>query len=100
MRDSSATQFLGDRLKMELEDLGFRLFAQEGYRLPMLTSAHLPKGVEDVPTRKRLLNEYQIEVGGGWVSSKGKIWRVGLMGETCWLQNVQCLVGALKEILA
>ena len=50
---------------MELERLGFKLFAQEGYRLPMLTSAYLPAGVEDVPVRKRLLNEYNIEVGGG-----------------------------------
>ena len=85
---------------MELEDFGFRLFAQEGYRLPMLTSVFLPDGVHDLPTRKRLLNEYQIEVGGGLGELKGKIWRVGLMGETCRLQNVQCLVGALKEILA
>lgn len=93
-------QSLGDRLKMEIEGLGFRLFAQEGYRLPMLTSVYLSDGVEDVPTRKKLLNEYHIEVGGGLGEAKGKIWRIGLMGETCRLQNVQCLIGALKEILA
>jgi alanine-glyoxylate transaminase/serine-glyoxylate transaminase/serine-pyruvate transaminase len=29
-------QTLGDRLKMELENFGFKQFAQEGYRLPML----------------------------------------------------------------
>jgi alanine-glyoxylate transaminase/serine-glyoxylate transaminase/serine-pyruvate transaminase len=90
---------LGDRLKMELEDLGFKLFAQEGYRLPMLNSAYLPKGVEDVPVRKRLLNEYNIEVGAGLGQVKGKIWRVGLMGEACKIQNVAYLVSALKEIL-
>jgi len=31
---------------------------------------------------------------------KGKIWRVGLMGETCQIQNIEYLIGALKEILA
>ena len=31
-------QTLSDRLKMELEGLGFKLFAQEGYRLLVLTS--------------------------------------------------------------
>jgi alanine-glyoxylate transaminase/serine-glyoxylate transaminase/serine-pyruvate transaminase len=92
-------QTLSDRLKMELEGLGFKLFAQEGYRLPVLTSVYLPKGVEDVPVRKRLLDEYRIEVGGGLGQVNGKIWRIGLMGETCQLKNVQYLIGALKEIL-
>ena len=90
---------LSDRLKIELEALGFKLFAQEGYRLPMLTSVYIPNGVDDVSTRKRLLNEYNVEIGGGLGQLKGKIWRIGLMGETCRLQNIQCLMGALKEIL-
>jgi alanine-glyoxylate transaminase/serine-glyoxylate transaminase/serine-pyruvate transaminase len=92
-------QAIGDFLKMELERLGFKLFAQEGYRLPMLTSAYLPPGVEDVPTRKKLLNDYNIEVGGGLGVVKGKIWRVGLMGDSCQIQYVHCLISAMKEIL-
>jgi len=90
---------ISDLLKMEMERLGFKLFAQEGYRLPMLTSAYLPAGVEDIPTRKRLLNEYNIEVGGGLGQVKGKIWRVGLMGDSCQIQYVHCLISALKEIM-
>ena len=93
-------QTLGDRLKMELEGFGFKLFAQEGYRLSMLTSVTLPDWIEDVPIRKRLLNEYHIEVGGGLGQLKGKIWRIGLMGETCRIQSIHSLMGALKEILA
>ncbi len=92
-------QRLGDRLKMEMERLGFRLFSQEGYHLPMLTSVYLPDGVEDGPTRKRLLNDYQIEVGGGLGRYSGKIWRIGLMGESCRVQNIHSLTHALEEIL-
>lgn len=92
-------RILGDRLKMELEGLGFRLFAQEGYRLPNLNSVVLPPGIEDGPVRKKLLTDYNIEVGGGLGQVKGKIWRVGLMGETCKIQNIEYLVAALKEIL-
>jgi len=84
---------------MELETLGFRAFAQEGYRLPMLNSVHLPQGVEDASVRKRLLSDYNIEVGGGLGQVKGKIWRVGLMGEACRIQNIEYLVAALREIL-
>jgi alanine-glyoxylate transaminase/serine-glyoxylate transaminase/serine-pyruvate transaminase len=93
-------EMLGDRLKMELEGFGFKLFAQEGYRLPMLTSVALPDWMDDAKTRSRLLNEYNIEVGAGLGWLKGKIWRVGLMGETCKLRYIHCLVGALREILA
>ncbi len=93
-------QTLGDRLKMELEGLGFKLFAQEGYRLPMLTSVVLPEGLDDAKIRSRLLNEYNIEVGGGLGWLNGKVWRVGLMGETCKLRYIHCLMGALGDILA
>jgi len=92
-------QTMGDRLKMELEGFGFKLFAQEGYRLPVLTSVYLPNRVEDAPMRKRLLDEYNIEIGGGLGQLKGKIWRIGLMGETCRLQNILQLMGALRDIL-
>ena len=92
-------ELLGDRLKMELEGFGFKLFAQEGYRLPMLTAVALPDRVDDVKMRSRLLNEYNIEVGGGLGWLKGKIWRVGLMGETCKMRYIHCLIGALREIL-
>jgi len=58
-------QTLGDRLKRELENLGFRLFAQEGSRLPMLNSLYLPAGLDDFAVRKRLLTDCNIEAGGG-----------------------------------
>jgi len=93
-------QTLGDRLKMELERLGFKLFAQEGYRLPMLTAVVLPDEMDDAKTRSRLLNEHNIEVGGGLGYLKGKVWRVGLMGETCKLRYIHCLTGALREMFA
>jgi alanine-glyoxylate transaminase/serine-glyoxylate transaminase/serine-pyruvate transaminase len=93
-------EVLGDRLKMELEGFGFKLFAQEGYRLPMLTSVVLPDWIDDAKVRSRLLNEYNIEVGGGLGWLKGKIWRVGLMGEACKIRNIHCLMGALREILS
>lgn len=92
-------QTLGDRLKVELEKIGMKLFAQEGYRLPMLTSVYVHDGFNDAQVRQRLLNEYHIEIGGGLGQFKGKIWRIGLMGETCRLQNIVSLIGALKDLL-
>jgi alanine-glyoxylate transaminase/serine-glyoxylate transaminase/serine-pyruvate transaminase len=90
---------VGDYLKSGLMELGWKLFAQEGYRLPMLTSVILPEGLHDGQARKRLLDDYGIEVGGGLGKTKGRIWRIGLMGETCKRQNADALLLAIRDMM-
>jgi len=86
-------------LKRELEALGFEFLVQAGYRLPMLNAVKLPEGVDDAIVRRRLLDEYNIEVGSGLGQFAGKIWRIGLMGESSTPNHVHVLVSALKDIL-
>jgi len=82
-----------------LEALGFRLFAQDGHRLPMLIAVWIPEGVDDAATRRALLEHYNIEIGGGLGQVAGKIWRIGLMGESCKIENVNALLTAIETIL-
>jgi alanine-glyoxylate transaminase/serine-glyoxylate transaminase/serine-pyruvate transaminase len=82
-----------------LEALGFRLFAQEGHRLPMLNSVWIPDGVDDAGTRRALLLEHNIEIGAGLGALAGKIWRVGLMGENARDAVVDRFLAALDEEL-
>ncbi|HBO51825.1 MAG: alanine--glyoxylate aminotransferase family protein [Planctomycetota bacterium] len=82
-----------------LEALGFRLFAQEGHRLPMLNAVWIPEGVDDAGFRKALLDDYDIEVGGGLGEVAGKIWRIGLMGETSSRESIMTFLGALEALL-
>lgn len=82
-----------------LEAIGCRPFAAEGHRLPMLNSVWLPDGVDDARTRRQLLEEHNIEIGGGLGQVAGKIWRVGLMGETSRKENVTTFLGALESVL-
>lgn len=89
----------GAALHDGLAKLGFELWAQEGNRLPELTTALLPEGLEDAETRRRLLDDYGIEVGGGLGPVAGKVWRIGLMGHTARLRNVTLLLGALGELI-
>ena len=86
-------------LKQELEPLGFEFLVKEGFRLPMLNAVKLPSGVDDAVVRSQLLNEYNIEVGGGLGALAGKIWRIGLMGESSNPNYVHMLSSALKKIL-
>jgi len=90
---------VGARLQAELEDRGFRMFAQEGHRLPQLTAAELPDGREEGPLRGRLLEEHGIEVGGGLGPAKGKLWRIGLMGSGATDENVDRLLDAIDQVL-
>ena len=83
-------------LKSGLEELGFSFLVKEGFRLPMLNSVLLPEGIDEAAIRSTLLNKYNIEVGGGLGALAGKIWRVGLMGESSNINHVNMLLSALK----
>ena len=86
-------------LRTKLEELGFSIAVDPAHRLPMLTVVRLPQGLEDGPTRSRLLHEYNIEVGGGLGKFAGEVWRIGLMGEGSNPNYINALTGALSEII-
>ncbi|MEM6320935.1 MAG: alanine--glyoxylate aminotransferase family protein [Bacteroidota bacterium] len=92
-------QKIHNYLKKELEALGFKYLVSKKYRLPNLNAVFLPKGVDEAKIRQQLLLDYNIEVGGGLGAFAGKIWRIGIMGESCTKNHVNSLVGALKELL-
>ena len=80
-------------------DRGVTLLAQEGHRLPQLTSLGWPDGVDEARLRTRLLEEHGIEVGGGLGEYAGRAWRVGLMGEGATHANVDRLLDAVDDLL-
>ena len=89
----------GRLLQDGLLALGFRLFAQEGHRLPQLTTVWVPDGVDEAKARMVLLERHGIEIGGGLGAYAGKVWRVGCMGHTARPRNVATLLAALSEVL-
>lgn len=78
--------------------LGFTRFVPEGYCLPTLNCVTVPVMKDEAAVRARLLRDYGIEVGGGLGPLQGKVWRIGLMGESSTRTNVRSLLGALEEI--
>jgi len=86
-------------LRAGLEALGISLLADPEHRLNPLTTALIPEGVDDPTVRRRLLQEYNLEIGGGLGQLRGKVWRIGLMGESCREINVFALLSALEMIL-
>ncbi len=82
-----------------LEDLDISLMVSEEHRLSTLTTPIVPPGVDALAVRKQLLNDYNLEIAGGFGPLKGKIWRVGLMGFSSRRENVLVLLAAMREIL-
>jgi alanine-glyoxylate transaminase/serine-glyoxylate transaminase/serine-pyruvate transaminase len=79
--------------------MGLDLAAQEGYRLPQLSTISVPAGIDEMKVRAQLLRLFNIEIAAGLGPLKGKIWRVGLMGEGSRRENVMLILNALEEIL-
>jgi alanine-glyoxylate transaminase/serine-glyoxylate transaminase/serine-pyruvate transaminase len=89
----------GRLLQEGLQCLGFTLFAEDGHRLPELTTVLVPDGVDEAKARALLLERHGIEVGGGLGAYAGKMWRIGCMGHTARPRNVATLLAALREVL-
>ena len=89
----------GKALHAGLAALGLDLATVEGHRLPQLTCVKIPEGIDDLTVRRRLLNEWGIEIGGGLGPFKGKAWRIGLMGHSSQAKNVTLVLSALETCL-
>ncbi len=78
-----------------LGDQGFEMLVEPAFRLPMLNSVILPDGIDEAKIRMRLLQEHQIEIGAGLGPLAGKIWRIGVMGHTARVENIERFAKAL-----
>lgn len=87
-------------LRAGLEELGCEFIVEPEYRLPMLNAVTIPQGLDDAHVRKRLLDEFNIEIGAGLGQFAGKVWRIGLMGCSCTENHVNMLLAALRRIIA
>jgi alanine-glyoxylate transaminase/serine-glyoxylate transaminase/serine-pyruvate transaminase len=85
------------RLRAGLEAMGITYVPKRS--LHTLNCVYIPEGADDAGTRKRLLEEYGIEIGAGLGVMAGKAWRIGLMGHGATVRNVDLVLAALKAIL-
>lgn len=89
----------GRALAAGLEAMGLELVVPAADRLPQLTAVRIPDGVEDAKVRKRLLADFDLEIGGGLGPFAGQVWRIGLMGAGSTKKNVVLCLAALRAAL-
>jgi len=87
-------------LQAGLQAMGLGLAAQPNYRLPQLTVVQVPGGIDEANVRAELLRLFNLEIGAGLGVFKGKVWRIGLMGESSKRENVMLMLSALETVLA
>ncbi len=89
-----------EALRAGLEALGLAFVVDEPHRLPQLNAVTVPPGVDEAEVRRRLLEDYGLEIGAGLGAFAGRVWRIGLMGHSARARNVLVCLGALEAVLA
>ncbi len=79
--------------------MGIEFVVEANARLPQLNAVTIPEGVDDAAVRSRLLTEYNLEIGAGLGQLAGKVWRIGLMGNSSNRKNVLYCTSALEAVL-
>lgn len=82
-----------------IEALGLEMHVHPDFRLHPLNTVRVPDGVDDAQLRSQLLKQFNLEIGGGLGELKGKVWRVGLMGENSRAETVLSFLYALERCL-
>jgi alanine-glyoxylate transaminase/serine-glyoxylate transaminase/serine-pyruvate transaminase len=86
-------------LRAGIEALGLKFIVAEQDRLPQLNAVTIPEGVDDAAVRNQLLNDHNLEIGGGLGALAGKVWRIGLMGSSSSMYHVEYCLSALDSVL-
>jgi alanine-glyoxylate transaminase/serine-glyoxylate transaminase/serine-pyruvate transaminase len=89
-----------EQLWAGLEDLDLSLRVEKAHRMHTLTTVNVSPGIDVNVVRQRLLDEYNVEIAGGFGPLAGKIWRVGLMGHSSQREHITLLLAALREVMS
>jgi alanine-glyoxylate transaminase / serine-glyoxylate transaminase / serine-pyruvate transaminase len=89
-----------ERLRAGVETLGMRFVVDAEHRLPQVNTLWTPSQRDEAALRAALLARHGIEIGAGLGTLRGKVWRIGLMGEGAREQTVDRCLAALGELLA
>jgi alanine-glyoxylate transaminase/serine-glyoxylate transaminase/serine-pyruvate transaminase len=90
-RHAEAAQHLYARL----EAAGLTLIVEAQHRLAPLTLVQIPDGIDDASVRRSLLENRNIELGGGLGKFAGKAWRIGLMGQNACIERADLIANSL-----
>lgn len=82
-----------------LQRLGFEMFTPEAYTSPLLTAVLGLPGMDVEDLRRYLLEEWRVMVSGGLSDLRGKLFRVGHMGQASSQEYVDRFLAGVEAYL-
>lgn len=79
--------------------LGLEVFGDHRHRMSNVTGIVIPPGVDGEAVRRRMREDFQIEIGSAFGPLQGRLWRIGAMGYNAAKHKVLITLGALETVL-
>ena len=89
-----------DSFVRRTEAMGLQMHVASGKRLPTLNTVRVPEGADDPAIRKRLLEDYGIEIAAGFGPLAGRVFRIGVMGPLANESELNLFFDAFAACLA
>jgi (S)-ureidoglycine---glyoxylate transaminase len=79
--------------------MGLTVFGDDRHRMTNVTAMHIPDGIDGETVRRRMREDFEIEIGTAFGPLAGKVWRIGAMGYNARKHKVLITMGALEAVL-
>ena len=79
--------------------MGLTVFGDDRHRMTNVTGIYIPDGVDGEAVRRRMREDFEIEIGSAFGPLAGRMWRIGAMGYNAMKHKVLLTLGALEAVL-
>jgi len=79
--------------------LGLKVFGDDRHRMTNVTGIWIPEGIDGEAVRRRMREDFEIEIGTAFGPLSGRIWRIGAMGFNAMKHKVLITIAALEAVL-
>ena len=89
----------GRAMTAGLRGMGLTVYGDDTHRMANVTGVFIPEGVDGEAVRRRMREDFEIEIGTAFGPLQGRIWRIGAMGYNAMKHKVLITLGALEAVL-
>jgi len=79
--------------------MGLAVYGEDAHRMSNVTGIWIPDGVDGEAVRRRMREDFEIEIGAAFGPLQGRIWRIGAMGYNAMKHKVALTLAALEAVL-
>ncbi|WBY07820.1 alanine--glyoxylate aminotransferase family protein [Sphingomonas sp. 7/4-4] len=79
--------------------LGLQVYGDDRFRMTNVTGILIPEGIDGEAVRRRMREDFEIEIGTAFGPLAGTMWRIGAMGYNAMKHKVAITLSALEAVL-